>query len=73
MVLLLYYCRAGCLSLLASIHFLSSLSDVRWLLPMFAQLLLFARSDRLPHGILGTAAISSAYSEGGIHLSLIYV
>jgi len=58
---------------LASIHFLSSLSDVCWLLLMFAELLLFARSDRLPHGILGTAAISSAYCEGGIHLSLISV
>jgi len=40
---------------------------------MFAELLLLARYDRWPHGILGTAAISSAYCEDGIHLSLISV
>jgi len=70
---LLYYCGTGKLLPLASVHFLSSLSDVFWLLLLFAELLLFALSDRLPHGILGTAAISSAYCEGGIRLSLISV
>jgi len=70
-VVLVHYCGTGNLLPLGSIHFLSSLSDVCWLLLMFAELLLLARSDRWPHGILGTAAISSAYCEDGIHLSLI--
>jgi hypothetical protein len=40
---------------------------------MFAELSLFAWSDRSPHGTFGVAAISSAYCDGGFHLSLISV